>query len=60
VPVTREELVRERRPVDQNTPAAGVIGEGEESLDLVFPSQNRPGTWFTAKRDGDGFVSAPT
>ena len=30
VPVTREELVIERHAVDQNTPTAGSIGQGEE------------------------------
>jgi uncharacterized protein (TIGR02271 family) len=34
VPVTREELVIERRPVDQATPAAGSIGESEIRIPL--------------------------
>jgi uncharacterized protein (TIGR02271 family) len=34
VPVTREELVVERRPVDQATPATGSIGESEVRIPL--------------------------
>jgi uncharacterized protein (TIGR02271 family) len=34
VPVTREELVIERRPVDQATPATGSIGESEIRIPL--------------------------
>jgi uncharacterized protein (TIGR02271 family) len=34
VPVTREELVVERRPVDQATPATGSIGESEIRIPL--------------------------
>jgi uncharacterized protein (TIGR02271 family) len=34
VPVTREELVVERRPVDQATPATGSIGESEFRIPL--------------------------
>lgn len=34
VPVTREELVVERRPVDQATPATGPIGESEIRIPL--------------------------
>jgi uncharacterized protein (TIGR02271 family) len=34
VPVTREELVIERRPVDQATPASGSIGESEIRIPL--------------------------
>jgi uncharacterized protein (TIGR02271 family) len=34
VPVTREELVIERRPVDQATPATGSIGESEVRIPL--------------------------